>query len=141
MRGAAMRLLLLAFGLACVILFTIMTISIVKDTKKRKTYRECTGRIEKIKVRKQKGSASAKSYLTPLISYAVNGQTYQYAGTYATGKMEVGQEIQLLYDPEHPEKACSKKGLYYVAFVTGLVGVIFTAVLVMMSVIVYTHGL
>lgn len=117
------------------ILFTVMIVSFVGDTRKRNHYSECTGQIERIWKRRNPGDDPGKTLVSPIVTYTVNGETFEFVGTSYSPKMKIGQEVVVLYEKENPSKAVLKKGLYFTSVVTGMVGLSFTVAFIILVVI------
>ncbi len=132
-----LNLFLIILPIVSAILFTVMIISFVSDTKKRNHYRECTGTIERIWKRTSPGEPSNHQIISPIISYTVCGKKYEIVGTSYSTNMEIGQKVVILYDEDDPAKAIMKKGLYFMSFVTGIVGLAFTAAFIIMAALKY----
>lgn len=102
------------------VLLTVTVALVLYGSRKRKNYNEATGVIVKFRV----GTSPAASEIgekrfSPIVSYTVNGQNYEFVGNYCSTGMKAGQKIDLLYNPEEPSKAIIKKGLYVAPMITG----------------------
>lgn len=110
------RILLVAVPL----IFLTVTVGLsVNSCKKLKHYSECTGIIERFHEQKTPMSDTGKVSISPVVSYQVNGKSYELMGNYCSTRMKIGQEISILYCNEEPSKATIKKGLYVAPMITG----------------------
>ena len=132
-----LNLILILLAVVSAILFTVMIISFVSDTKKRNQYSECIGTIERIWKRKSPGERSNQQIISPIISYTVGGEKYEIVGTSYSTNIEIGEEVVVLFNEGNPSKAMMKKGLYFTSFVSGIVGLAFATAFIVMSALKY----
>lgn len=132
-----LNLILTLLAIMSGILFIVMAVSFVSDTKKRNHYRECTGTIERIWKRDSFGESSNRQVISPIISYTVCGKKYKLIGTRYSADMKIGQEVAVLFDEDDPSKAIMKKGLYFMSAISGLVGLGFTVGFIIIAALKY----
>lgn len=58
-------------------------------------------------VRLESSTSDGSTTYSPVYSYTVNGQKYEYESVNSSNPPahEVGEQVTLLYDPDHPDKA------------------------------------
>lgn len=104
-----------------IILFVVTLILIVNGNNKMNKYNECTGTI--VRFYENTSELRVGSYETeavsPVVSYSVNGRTYEFTGNYYSTSMKVGQEVKVLYNKEDNSKATIKTGIYFAPIITG----------------------
>lgn len=111
------------------IILTVATILlIVNSSQKLKTYSECSGTIIRFyeTTNSQQGSSEKDKSISPVISYTVEGKTYEFTGNYYSTSMKVGQEIKVMYHNEDPSNATVKTGLYVAPMIVGILALTFT---------------
>ncbi|WP_461813089.1 hypothetical protein [Faecalimonas sp.] len=136
------NIILIVLVIVSIILFMVAIVSGIKDTKKKKYYIKCVGRIDRIYKRKVIGSRQENRYvISPVILYTVRGNQYELIGTYYSKNMKVGQEATILYEENNPNKAIMEKGLYRTSFVTGIVGIAFIIAFSIIAVLKYVGGI
>ena len=104
-----------------IILFVVTLIFIVNGNNKMNKYNECTGTIVRFYENTSElrvGSYETKA-VSPVVSYSVNGRTYEFTGNYYSTSMKVGQEVKVLYNKEDNSKATIKTGIYFAPIITG----------------------
>lgn len=104
-----------------IILFVVTLILIVNGNNKMNKYNECTGTIVRFYENTSElrvGSYETKA-VSPVVSYSVNGRTYEFTGNYYSTSMKVGQEVKVLYNKEDNSKATIKTGIYFAPIITG----------------------
>lgn len=120
-----LNLILTVLAIVSGISFTVMIVSFVNSTKKRKHYSRCMGRIQRIWKRRSPGGPANQQLISPIVSYTVCGKTYEIVGTSYSKKIEIGQEVVVLFDENAPSKAIMKKGMYFMSVLSGIVGLAF----------------
>lgn len=128
-----MNFILILLAIVSAILFTVTIISFVSNTKKRKRYSECTGTIVRILERSSSFDHSNSKVLSPIVSYTIYGKQYEFEGFGYSTKMQIGQEVIVLFDEDDPSQAIMKKGLYLAPFVTGIACAAFTTAFFIMA--------
>lgn len=104
-----------------IILFVVTLVLIVNGNHKMHKYNECTGTIVRFYENTSElrvGSYETKA-VSPVVSYSVNGRTYEFTGNYYSTSMKVGQEVKVLYNKEDNSKATIKTGIYFAPIITG----------------------
>lgn len=104
-----------------IILFVVTLILIVNGNNKMNKYNECIGTIVRFYENTSElrvGSYETKA-VSPVVSYSVNGRTYEFTGNYYSTSMKVGQEVKVLYNKEDNSKATIKTGIYFAPIITG----------------------
>ncbi len=114
-----------------------MIISFVSDTKKRSHYIEYMGTIERISKRTSPGEHADRQIIFPIISYTVCGKKYEIEGIGCSTNVKIGEKVEILFYEDDPSKAIVKKGLYFTSFVTGIVGLAFTAAFIIIAALKY----
>lgn len=120
-------LLRLIFPVVTVIMLIITVILSVNAGKKLQHRAECTGTI--IGFYKDTTAMMRNDYetyrISPIVSYTVNGKTYEFKGNYYDTSMKEGKQVTLLYDLEDPSKATIKTGVWLAPVITGAVALMF----------------
>ena len=115
------------FSLVAVILVVVTVVLSVKGSAKLKNNLECTGTIVRFYENTSqmfRGDYEHKG-ISPVISYTVNGQTYEFIGHYYDTTMKVGKQVKVLYDRNDCTKATIKTGVYLAPIITGSLTVLF----------------
>lgn len=103
------------------ILFAVTVVLILNYYNKINRYNECTGIIVRFYENTSElmlGAYETKA-VSPVVSYSINGRTYEFTGNYYSTSMKVGQEIKILYSREDNSKATIKTGVYFAPIITG----------------------
>lgn len=110
------------------ILFVVTVILSVNSSMILKTYHKCTGTIVGFCETTAPGNmdSDANKTISPVVSYTVDGEDYEFIGNYYSTSMKVGQEITALYHNEDPSNAIIKSGLYVAPAVLGALTLFFT---------------
>ena len=115
-----------------IILFVVTLILIVNGNNKMNKYNECTGTIVRFYENTSElrvGSYETKA-VSPVVSYSVNGRTYEFTGNYYSTSMKVGQEVKVLYNKEDNSKATIKTGIYFAPIITGGLTLLFILLII-----------
>lgn len=127
-----LNFILILFVIISLILFIVTVVLIANHHRKLKTYDQCTGIIEGFWNRKPPFQTARETLISPVISYTVNGEAHKFAGAYCASWMQIGQEIELLYDKKDPTKVSIKKGLYLAPIITGSITLIFIVTIILL---------
>lgn len=115
------EILMKLYVLVPIILLVVTLVLIVNGNNKMNKYNECTGII--VRFYENTSELRTDSYETkavsPVVSYSVNGRTYEFTGNYYSTSMKVGQEVKVLYNKEDNSKATIKTGIYFAPIITG----------------------
>ena len=111
------RWMLRIFTLVGLTFLIIAAVKLVKTVQERKTHVFTEGTIVEFD---EKGS--------PIMEYAVDGQTYTFRSNYTDSSWRVGQSIRLKYPASDPAGACAADGDNVMILVFGIVGAAFTAI-------------
>lgn len=131
--GEVLKMLKFIFVLlifVSLILLIATVLLIINGAGKLKNYSECMGVIEGFRENKGNLQEIGERSFSPVISYTVNGQKYEFIGDYGSTMMKVGQKISILYDQEDPSKATVKQRLYFAPIITGALTLFSTLALV-----------
>lgn len=66
-----------------------------------------------------------KKAVSPIVSYTVNGHTYEFVGNYYSTSMNIGQQVNVMYSKADASKATIKSGLYFAPAITGGLTILF----------------
>lgn len=120
-------LLLKLYIIVPVILLVVTIILIVNANNKMAKYDVCQGTI--IKFYENTSELRVGSYETkavsPVVSYTVNGKSYEFIGNYYSTTMKVGQQVDVMYSKTDVSKATIKTGLYFGPAITGGLTILF----------------
>lgn len=112
-------------GAVAIALAIITIILVVSATNKNKTMATCQGKI--IKFYENSAEARVGDYenasISPVVTYEINGQTYEFIGNYYSTSMKIGDEVEVLYNKDDVSKATIKKGLFLGPIITGALSV------------------
>lgn len=134
-----LNLILILLIVVSAILLTVTVILIMNSSQKLKSYRECIGTIIKFYENSSpmRVGSEAHKAISPVVSYTVNGKTYEFIGNYCSTWMKVGDKINILYNNEDHSKATIKKGLYVAPMIIGALTLLFALALVIFVVLQY----
>lgn len=111
------------------IILLVVTILLVFNCKNKiNRYNECVGTITGFyenTAETRLGSYENKA-ISPIVSYTVNGKSYEFIGKYYSTTMKVGNEVNVMYDKDDVSKATIKTGLYFAPIITGALTLLFT---------------
>lgn len=109
------------------ILFIVTVILLVSANSKKKDSYECTGIIvDFYKSNTLADFNSSRTYtISPIVSYSVDGKTYEFIGSFYSTNMKVGQEVKVLYNKDNPADAAVFSGLNLAPIITGLIALVF----------------
>lgn len=122
-----LRLLVLIPMFATVVLGTVSICLLVNTRNKIKDFKETKGKIVKFYENDSElrvGTDAVKA-VSPVVVYSVDEQEHQFIGRYCTSSMKVGDTVGVLYDPEQPDRAVMKHGLYFAPLITGILALVF----------------
>ena len=122
-----LRLLVLIPMFATVVLGTVSTWLLVNTRNKIKDFKETKGKIVKFYENDSElrvGTDAVKA-ISPVVVYTVGEREHQFIGRYCTSSMKVGDTVGVLYDPEQPDRAVMKRGLYFAPLITGILALVF----------------
>lgn len=109
------------------ILLIVTVFFAVSGIKKNNCYFRTTGTITGFHEEKSEAKLSedANKIISPVITYIVDGNEYKFVGNYYTKSMEVGDDIEIMYDAQAPNSATLKAGLFVVPIITGGLALVF----------------
>ena len=105
-----------------IILYIITAWLIVNSRRKLKNSQAHIGTIVRLEPRSTSAGADTGHHHTvycPIISYTVDGQTYEFVADYFSSSMKVGKDVRIRYSTEDPSKATVEARLYVVPVVVG----------------------
>lgn len=110
-----------------IVLLAVTILLIFNCKNKINRYNECIGTITSFHentAETRLGSYENKA-ISPVVSYTVDGQSYEFIGNYYSTTMKVGKEITVMYDKDDASKATIKTGLYFAPIITGSLTLLF----------------
>lgn len=120
-------LLRIVFPVVAVIMVIITVILAINGSKKLQNRAECTGTI--VGFYKDTTAMMRNDYetyrISPIVSYTVNGKTYEIKGNYYDTTMKEGKQVTLLYELDDPAKATIKTGVWLGPVITGGIALLF----------------
>lgn len=120
-------LLMKLYFIVPLVLLVVTVILINNANSKMKNYNECRGTI--VRFYENTSQLRVSSYenkaISPVISYTVNGKTYEFIGNYYSTSMKVGQQVNVLYSKSDCSKATIKTGVFFAPIITGGLTVLF----------------
>lgn len=118
--------LVLLFIIVDVILYMITAFLLMNVRSKHKNYVECTGTIIDFHLSKPEmpGSHYSKE-ISPIVSYEVNGNKYEFIGKFYSTNMKVGKKVKVFYHKEDYSKASMKGFVYFAPLITGGIAIVF----------------
>lgn len=121
-----LEILMNLYFIVPLILLVITVLLIISGTNKLKQYGECTGTIVGIFENTSGPFVDAgEKRVSPIVSYSVNGQNYEFIGNYYSTNMVVGQEVKVLYNKDNHAKASIKTGIFFAPIITGALTIVF----------------
>ena len=114
-------LLLKLYILVPLILFIVTIFLIINLNNKVTKYDVCQGTIVRFYENTSElrvGSYETKA-ISPVVSYTVNGKSYEFIGNYYSTSMKVGQQVDVMVSKADASKATIKAGLYIAPAITG----------------------
>lgn len=104
-----------------IILYLITAWLIVNSRRKLKSSQVHIGTIMRLEPRSTSVGADIghRTVYCPIISYTVDGQTYEFVADYFSSSMKVGKDVRIRYSTEDPSKATVEARLYVVPVVVG----------------------
>ena len=122
------KALIILFVTVPLILWGVTVLLIINGVNKKKKWNECIGIIadfyENTSVMRL--NSYETTAISPVVSYEVDGQKYDFIGNFYSTNMKVGQKLNVLYDKNNFSKATIKKGLYIAPMITGGLAILFT---------------
>ncbi len=109
------------FRVVSIILLIITLFLVVHDVIKYHDANECQGTIVDFygkSVENISDNDDGES-ISPVVLYEVNGKKYKLIAHYYSSNMEIGQQVDVLYDEDNHAKATLKAGLYFTPLLTG----------------------
>jgi hypothetical protein len=120
-------LLRVVFSLVSVILVIVTLFLGINAGKKLQNRAQCTGTI--VGFQENTSPMFRNDYdaarLSPIVSFTVKGETYQFIARYADTSMKVGKQVPVVYNVEDPSIASIKTGLWLAPVITGSIALIF----------------
>lgn len=130
-------LLRIVFPIVTVIMLVITVILGINGAKKLQHRAECTGTI--VGFYKDTTAMMRNDYetyrISPIISYTVNGKTYEIKGNYYDTTMKEGKQVTLLYELDDPAKATIKTGVWLGPVITGAIALLFAILSIAFTVV------
>lgn len=120
-------MLLKLYTIVPIILLAVTIFLFFNCKNKINRYNECVGTITGFyenTTENRVGSYENKA-ISPVISYSVNGHSYEFIGNYYSTTMKVGNEITVMYEKDDASKATIKTGLYIAPIITGSLTLLF----------------
>lgn len=123
-----LQLFVKLFVIVPIILFIITMVLFFNSRHKLSNYHQCTGTIVRFYETTNHATVGKDGHkaISPVVSYTVNGKSYEFIGNYCSTWMKVGQDIEVMYHTEDPSKATIKQGLYFAPMVLGALTLLFT---------------
>lgn len=131
------EILIKCYTIVPIVLFIVTLILIVNGNNKMNKYNECSGTIVRFYENTSElrvGSYETKA-VSPVVSYSVNGKTYEFTGNYYSTSMKVGQEVKILYNKEDHSKATIKTGIYFAPIIMGGLTLLFILPIIIYAVL------
>lgn len=118
------------------IIFLIITvILIIKLIKRNKKYVDGVGTITDF--HKNTNEMRLNDYeneaISPIITYEVNGTKFDFVGNCYSTTMKVGDKIKIMYNPNNPKEATTKKGLSLAVVILGAFTIVSFIVLIVLQ--------
>lgn len=113
------------YGLVPLILMIATVGLTINGVEKKKHYLECMGVITGFYENSSamRVDASETKAISPIVSYAVHGQSYEFVGNYYSTGMKIGDQVAVLYHEDDFSKATIKTGVYFAPLITGVLAV------------------
>lgn len=132
-----MKILLIIFGITAVVLAIVTVFLAVKGSEKLKNSYECEGIIvgfhrDDTAIR---FNSDNNVSIAPIVSYSVNGQTYEFIANYYSTTMKQGDAVKVLCDQQDLTKASIKSGTYFAPVITGILALCFFVFVVIMLIV------
>lgn len=105
-----------------IVLYIITARLIVNSRRKMKNSQAHIGTIVRLEprfIRAGTDSGRHRTVYCPIISYTVDGQTYEFVADYFSSSMKVGKDVRIRYSTEAPSKATVEARLYVAPVVVG----------------------
>lgn len=118
------------------IVFLIITIIlIIKLIKRNKEYVDGVGTITDFhkNTNEMRLNDCENEAISPIITYEVNGTKFDFIGNYYSTTMKVGDEIKIMYNPNNPKEATTKKGLSLAVVILGAFTIVSFIVLIVLQ--------
>lgn len=131
------EILIKCYTIVPIVLFIVTLILIVNGNNKMNKYNECSGTIVRFYENTSElrvGSYETKA-VSPVVSYSVNGKTYEFTGNYYSTSMKVGQEVKILYNKADHSKATIKTGIYFAPIIMGGLTLLFILPIIIYAVL------
>lgn len=131
------EILIKCYTIVPIVLFIVTLILIVNGNNKMNKYNECSGTIVRFYENTSElrvGSYETKA-VSPVVSYSVNGKTYEFTGNYYSTSMKVGQEVKILYNKEDHSKATIKTSIYFAPIIMGGLTLLFILPIIIYAVL------
>ena len=118
------------------IIFLIITIVlIIKLIKRNKEYVEGAGIITDFhkNTNEMRLNNCENEAILPIIIYEVNGSKFDFIGNYYSTTMKIGDVIKIMYNPNNPKEATTKKGLSLAVVILGAFTIVSFIVLIVLQ--------
>lgn len=128
------------FSIVVTVLLVITIYLIMNTQNTLETYSNGTGRIVGFYEKKDMyDEEEINTY--PIISYVVDGKSYEFEASYYSSTMQMGQEIPLMYAKENHSDVIIKGGLYIAPIITGSLTLVFCIVVIVFVILKKTGTL
>lgn len=142
-RGIKMASVLIKLYIIVPIILLIVTIFLIRNCKNKiNQYNECVGTITGFYKNTSaiRHGSSENVAISPIVTYTVNGETYEFVGNYYATTMKVGNEVNVMYNKQDNSKAVIKTGIYFAPLITGAL-TLFFIIPIIVYVILKSKGL
>ena len=118
-----------------IILLVVTVLLITKGRKKINLCTECIGTIVGFHITEVATMQHELGTKSPVVSYVVNGQVYEFVGNFYSTNMKVGQEVKVLYNKVEVHKASIKTSTYFAPIITGILTACFVLADVILAIV------
>lgn len=131
-----LKILMNLYFIVPLILLITTVLLIINGINKTKQYEQCAGTIVGLYENISGPFVNAgEKRVSPIVSYSVNGQSYEFVGNYYSTNMVVGQEVEVLYKKDDYTKAFIKTGIFFAPIVTGGLTILFIIPIIIFAVL------
>ncbi len=122
------------FSIVAVVLLAITVYLIIDTQDTLKNYCDGAGKIVSFyETQDMYDEEEINTY--PIISYIVDGKSYEFEASFFSSTMQIGQEIPLMYAKENPSDVIIKGGLYIAPIITGSMTLVFGIVVIVFAIL------
>lgn len=122
-----MSVLIKLYPIIPIVLLIVTVCLIVNSKNKLERYHECVGTI--VGFYENTAETRLNSYeskaISPVVSYSVDGVSYEFIGKYYSTTMQEGNKVSVMYNKNDPSKAAIKTGLFLAPLITGALTLLF----------------